>query len=83
MPLATVSIHEGQLDAAGKQRLIQLVTDALVEAEGLGEFSRQSTWVAIEEIPAGNFGVGGQVVDLTVFQHAIRQRQEAAKQQGR
>ena len=80
MPLATVQIHAGQLDIEGKKRLIQLVTDALVEAEGLGEFSRQSTWVNIEEVPAGNFGVGGQIVDWQLFQQRVQQRQAATEQ---
>jgi 4-oxalocrotonate tautomerase family enzyme len=67
MPLVTVSVHEGQLDDAQKARMISLVTDAVVEAEGFGAASRASTWVRIEEIPPGNFGVGGQQVRLADF----------------
>ena len=80
MPLVTVALHEGTLNAESKQRLIQLVTDAVVEVEGLGEFSRQSTWVRIEEVPAGNFGSGGRVVDWAGLQQIVRQRQTASEQ---
>lgn len=64
MPLVTISVHEGQLDADQKTRMISLVTDAVVKGEGFGEVSRPSTWVEINEVPAGNFGVGGRVIRL-------------------
>jgi len=67
MPLVTVAVHEGQFDDAQKARMISLVTDAVVEAEGLGEGGRASTLVQIEEIPPGNFGVGGRQVRLADF----------------
>jgi 4-oxalocrotonate tautomerase len=62
MPLVTVQVHEGQLDAQQKARMIALVSEAAIEGEGLGDAGRASTWVQIQEIPAGAFGVGGQVV---------------------
>lgn len=62
MPLVTVQVHEGQLDAEQKARMIALVSEAAIEGEGLGEAGRMSTWVQIQEVPAGSFGVGGQVV---------------------
>jgi len=62
MPLVTVQVHEGQLDAQQKARLIALISEAAIEGEGLGDAGRASTWVQIQEIPAGAFGVGGQVV---------------------
>jgi 4-oxalocrotonate tautomerase len=78
MPLVTVSVHAGQLDEDQKARMISLVTDAVVEGEGFGAASRASTWVVIEEIPAGNFGVAGRPVDFNGFLALIRQRQASA-----
>jgi 4-oxalocrotonate tautomerase family enzyme len=75
MPLVTVSVHAGQFDETQKARLISLVTDAVVEGEGLGAASRASTWVMIQEVPAGNFGVAGNQVRLEDFLALVRQRQ--------
>lgn len=75
MPLVTVSVHAGQLDDAQKARMISLVTDAVVEGEGFGAASRASTWVVIQEIPAGSFGVAGSQVRLEDFLALVRQRQ--------
>lgn len=79
MPLVTVQVHEGQLDAAQKARMIKLISDAAVEGEGLGEAGRATTWVQIQEIPAGSFGVGGGVV---TWQH-LQARAAAALQADR
>ena len=72
MPLARITVHEGQLDDAGKRRMIELVTDALVEGEGLGEAARASAWVVVEEVPAGSFGAGGGVVDWPAYRDFVR-----------
>jgi 4-oxalocrotonate tautomerase family enzyme len=77
MPLVTISVHAGQLEDAQKARLISLVTDAVVEGEGFGTASRASTWVLIDEVPAGSFGVGGRQVRLDDFLALMRQRQAA------
>jgi 4-oxalocrotonate tautomerase family enzyme len=77
MPLVTISVHAGQLEDAQKARLISLVTDAVVEGEGFGAASRASTWVLIDEVPAGSFGVGGRQVSLDDFLALMHQRQAA------
>ena len=43
-----------------KQELVRKVTDAIVSIEGEG--LRPVTWVIIEEVPSGNWGVGGSSV---------------------
>ncbi|OLB81487.1 MAG: hypothetical protein AUI14_03175 [Actinobacteria bacterium 13_2_20CM_2_71_6] len=78
MPFVTVSVHEGQLDDAQKARMISLVTDAVVEGEGYGAASRASTWVLIDEVPAGNFGVAGRQIRLADFQALMAARQAQA-----
>ena len=74
MPLVTVSVHEGQLDDAQKARMISLVTDAVVEGEGLGAASRASTLVRIDEIPSGNLGSAGRQVRLADFLALVKAR---------
>ncbi len=60
MPLAIVRVVEGVLDDNGKQEVISRVTDALVETEGQGnEAFRQYVTVLLEEVPSGQWGLGG------------------------
>jgi 4-oxalocrotonate tautomerase len=50
----------GFLSAEQKGELTRKVTDAIVSVEGEG--LRPVTWVIIEEIPSGQWGVGGSLV---------------------
>lgn len=60
MPMAIVRVVEGVLDDEGKRRVIERVTDALVEVEGQGnEAFRPYVWVILEEVASGQWGVGG------------------------
>ncbi|WP_020651456.1 tautomerase family protein [Massilia niastensis] len=63
MPLVQISIPAGSLDDAKKADMIKRVTDAVVEAEGFPAV-RAFTWVHINEVPDGGWGMGGQVVTL-------------------
>ncbi|MCB1183590.1 4-oxalocrotonate tautomerase family protein [bacterium] len=60
MPLITVQIIENVFDAAQKQEIIEKVTDTMVGIEG--EALRGVTWVKIEEVKEGNWGIGGQTL---------------------
>lgn len=60
MPLANIKVIEGVFSQAEKQRIIEKVTDALVEIEGEGV--RDKTLVIVEETKSGDWGVGGQAV---------------------
>lgn len=66
MPLVNITVPAGSLDADKKQRMIELVTDAVVEAEGFtgNERVREITWVMINEVPEGNWGAAGETVTL-------------------
>ena len=64
MPLVNIRVPEGSLSEEKKRRMIELVTDAVVEAEGYGDAVRPITWVIIEEIKDGNWGANGQAVKL-------------------
>lgn len=60
LPLAELKGLSGFLTAEQKGELIRKVTDAIVSVEGEG--LRSMTWVIIEEVPSGIWGVGGTPV---------------------
>jgi 4-oxalocrotonate tautomerase len=64
MPLVNIRVPEGSLSQEKKQRMIELVTDAVIEAEGLGDAVRPITWVIIDEVQDGSWGAAGQAVRL-------------------
>ncbi len=58
MPLIQVSLIEEVFTPEQKQQIIHKLTDAMVEVEG--EALRGVTWVTIQEIRSGDWGIGGQ-----------------------
>ena len=57
MPQVNVQVIENVFTPEQKQQIIEKITDAMVSIEG--EALRQVTWVKIEEIKEGNWGIGG------------------------
>jgi len=57
MPFVNVKLIEGVFSSAQKQDLIRKLTDAMVEVEG--EAMRSVTWVALEEVKSGDWGIAG------------------------
>jgi 4-oxalocrotonate tautomerase len=57
MPFVNVKVIEGVFSAAQKQDIVRKVTDAMVDIEG--ENMRPVTWVVVEEVGSGDWGVGG------------------------
>ncbi|MCC6206772.1 MAG: 4-oxalocrotonate tautomerase family protein [Gammaproteobacteria bacterium] len=60
MPLVQIKGVSGYLSIAQKQEIIRKVTDAVVSVEGEG--LRPVTWVLIEDVRSGEWGVGGKPV---------------------
>lgn len=60
MPLVQIKGVSGYLSADEKQTLIKRVTDAVVSVEG--EALRPVTWVIVEDVASGAWGVGGDIV---------------------
>ncbi len=58
MPLLNVKVIEGVFSAAQKQEMITKLTDTMVSIEG--EALRGVTWVVIEEVKSGDWGIGGK-----------------------
>jgi 4-oxalocrotonate tautomerase len=58
MPLVTIKLIEGVYSKEKKQEMIKRMTDTMVDLEG--EHMRPVTWVVIEEVKSGDWGVGGK-----------------------
>jgi len=58
MPLIEVHLIEKVFTPEQKQQIIERLTDAMVTIEG--ENMRGVTWVKIEEVSSGHWGIGGQ-----------------------
>ena len=60
MPLIQVKVIEEVFTPAQKKEIITKLTDAMVAIEG--ENLRPVTWVVIEEVQSGEWGIGGQAM---------------------
>jgi 4-oxalocrotonate tautomerase len=58
MPMVNVRLIEGVFTPSQKQEMIRKLTDAMVSIEG--ENMRQVTWVIIDEVKSGDWGLGGK-----------------------
>jgi 4-oxalocrotonate tautomerase len=58
MPLIQVKVIEGVFSDTQKQAMIRKLTDAMVTIEG--EPMREVTWVVVEEVKSGSWGIGGR-----------------------
>lgn len=58
MPLVTVKLIEGVFTLPQKQEMIRKLSDTMVSIEG--ENLRPVTWVVIEEVKSGDWGIGGK-----------------------
>ncbi len=60
MPLIQVKLIEGVFSDGQKQEMIKKITDAMVSIEG--ENMRQVTFVIVEEVKSGEWGIGGKAM---------------------
>lgn len=60
MPLVTIDVIRDVFTPEQKRDMIERVTDAMVAVEG--EPLRGVTWVRIQEIQQGDWGIGGQML---------------------
>lgn len=71
MPLVQIKGIEGCLSLAQKQELIRRITDVVVSVEGEGV--RPVTWVVVEDVASGAWGVGGQPITTEAFRQLAAQ----------
>ena len=58
MPLVQVKLIEGVFSQDQKQEIITRLTETMVDIEG--EAMRPVTWVTVEEVRSGEWGIGGK-----------------------
>ena len=58
MPFVNIKIIEGVFNKEQKQKMIEKVTDTMVSIEG--ENMRPVTWVVVEEVKSGDWGIAGK-----------------------
>jgi len=70
MPLIQVKIIEEVFTPAQKRQIIEKITDAMVSVEG--EKLRSSTWVLIEDVRSGEWGIGGKPMTAEAIRAAAK-----------
>ena len=68
MPLIEVHLIEKVFSSEQKRQIIAKLTDAMVSIEG--ENMRGVTWVTVEEVESGDWGIGGNAL-TTSDVHAL------------
>ena len=58
MPLVQVKLIEGVFNRDQKQEMVTRLTETMVDIEG--EAMRPVTWVILEEVASGEWGIGGK-----------------------
>lgn len=62
MPFIEIKVFEDELTEEQARELIQKTTDLMVSY--VGESLREATWVVIDEVKSGQWGVGGKALGL-------------------
>jgi 4-oxalocrotonate tautomerase len=75
MPMVTVKVIEGVFTTEQKREMITKITDTMVEIEG--ENLRPVTWVLVEEVRSGDWGIAGNGLS-TADVHALQGQPTAA-----
>jgi 4-oxalocrotonate tautomerase len=57
MPFVNVKVIEGVFSPEQKLEMVRRLTDTMVEIEG--ENMRPVTWVVVEEVQSGDWGIAG------------------------
>jgi 4-oxalocrotonate tautomerase len=73
MPLIQVKLIENVFSPEQKREIIERLTDTMVEIEG--EELRSVTWVTLEEVKSGDWGIAGNALgteDVKALQAGVR-----------
>ena len=63
MPLIEIKVFEDEFSDEQRAGIIGAVTDALVSFTG--ESIRPHTWVVLEDVKSGSWGIGGSALGLS------------------
>jgi 4-oxalocrotonate tautomerase len=75
MPLINVKLVENVFTSEQKATMIKKLTETMVEIEG--ENMRGVTWVFIEDVKQGDWGIGGQTLTAADV-HRLQRGETAA-----
>lgn len=75
MPIVNIKVIENVFTKEEKQLMIEKVTQTMVSIEG--ENMRGVTWVYIEDVKEGEFGIGGQTLTAADV-HALQRGEQAS-----
>ena len=70
MPIVHIYTTEGWVSPARKKLMCDLVTNAVVEAEGVPQ-TRDMTYVVIHDVPDGGWSFQGRVITKKDFEKHI------------
>jgi len=70
MPLIQIKVFKGELDQKQSKELIGKITDVITQITS--EKLRDATWVVIEEVKDGQWGIGGHALGLDDVKKMIR-----------
>ncbi len=62
MPLIQIKVFEDEFGDEERKAIIEAVTDAIVNFTG--ESIRPHTWVVLEDVASGSWGIGGNALGL-------------------
>ena len=62
MPFINVKLIDGVFSPAQKKQIAEKLTDAMVSIEG--EAMRAVTWVVVEEVKSGDWGIAGNALTV-------------------
>lgn len=71
MPLVDIQLVEGVFDDDQKRKMIEDVTETMVAIEG--EAMRGVTWVRVQELASGSWGIGGKAMTSADIKAVQRQ----------
>lgn len=60
MPFVEIKVIDGVFDAEEKAEMVRAVTEAMISVEG--EAVRGVTWVTLQTVASGEWGIGGQLM---------------------
>ncbi len=60
MPLVDIQLIKGVFNNDQKKEMIEKVTETMVQIEG--EAMRSVTWVRVQELNSGEWGIGGKAL---------------------
>jgi phenylpyruvate tautomerase PptA (4-oxalocrotonate tautomerase family) len=75
-----VTVPQGALSERRKQELVAEATRTLSEKAGLTEADGLRVWVLINEVPDGNWGAAGNIVQFARLRAAAAAEREGAGQ---